>query len=44
MNLRQKKIKIKMLHSYSLTREESLTSICASSFPFMLKLQKRPLS
>ena len=27
-----------------LTLVESLTSICASSFPLMLKLQKRPLS
>lgn len=26
------------------TLVESLTSICASSFPLMLKLQKRPLS
>lgn len=27
-----------------LTLVESLTSICASSFPLMLKLQKRPRS
>lgn len=35
---------INSINSDSLTLVESLTSIWASSFPFMLKLQKRPLS
>lgn len=38
------KMLFKKLSKAQLTLVESLTSICANSFPLMLKLQKRPRS